>query len=131
MNITDLIKAIRSKIQSNTDLKCYDVVAENTESPFVYIELVSTEPADTKTMFVQAYNISIHIISEPTNSHVPIYKAIEEVTEALTEEVDLEEPYNLINQMYKGVQSIYTEETNERHAILSYTFKICYGLKIK
>ena len=76
--------------------------------------------------------MSLHIVAEPNTSSVPIYKTIEELETALTVDISIPEPYNLIMQTSNGVQSIYTDEENkEKHAVLSYTFRICYGFMIK
>lgn len=49
--LTELVKAVKAKIEANTDMKCYDVVPVDAVSPFSYAQVVSVEPADTKTMF--------------------------------------------------------------------------------
>ena len=83
-------------------------------------------------MYCTDYNVSLHIVAEPNTSSVPIYKTIEELETALTVDISIPEPYNLIMQTSNGVQSIYTDEENkEKHAVLSYTFRICYGFMIK
>ena len=60
-----------------------------------------------------------------------IHKLIEDLQEAMTEDIELPEPFELIMQTDGGVQTIKTDETKEKHAIVSYTFMVCYGFKCK
>lgn len=130
--ITELIKQIQATIKAGTGKKCYDHVEKNQKAPFIYAEFINSRPANTKTMYCTDYNVSLHIVAEPNTSSVPIYKTIEELETALTVDISIPEPYNLIMQTSNGVQSIYTDEENkEKHAVLSYTFMICYGFMIK
>lgn len=129
--ITELIKQIQVTVKAGTGKKCLDHVDKNQKSPYYYAEFINSRPANTKTMYCMDYNINIHVVAEPNVSSVPIYKHIDALESALSEDVAIPEPYTLIMQTSNGVQSIYTEETQEKHAVLSYTFKICYGFMIK
>ena len=101
-------------------------------SPFYYAELVQTKPANTKTMYVTEYTVNIHVVSESGKTSVPLLKEIQALEEAMTVDIDIPEPYELIYQMYNGIQSTYKEkDTNEKHAVLNYTFKVCYGYMMK
>ena len=123
--ITELIKQIQATIKAGTGKKCYDHVEKNQKAPFIYAEFINSRPANTKTMYCTDYNVSLHIVAEPNTS-------IEELESALTVDISIPDPYNLIMQTLNGVQSIYTDEENkEKHAVLSYTFRICYGFMIK
>ena len=51
--------------------------------------------------------------------------------EALTEDIRLPEGFELVMQTNNGVQTIKTDETNEKHAVLAYEFMVCYGFKWK
>ena len=46
-----LIAALQDRVQTATGLKCYDHVPFNAKSPFYFVELVRTQPSNTKTMF--------------------------------------------------------------------------------
>lgn len=131
MSLLDLAKAIKTKVEDNTKTKCYDEVLNNAESPFYFIEVVKVVPANTKTMYCDNFQVFIHCIAEPSGSSVPIYNLIQDLEEALTEDVELPEEFNLISQFNNGVQIIKTDETNEKHAVIGFEFKICYGFKIK
>lgn len=131
MNVTDLIKSIKTKIETNTNLPVFDIPPKNQQSPFVYMELVGLKPADTKTMFCKLYTVWLHIIAEETKSSIPIYNYIEEVQEALTEDIEIPCEFNLVYQSDNGIQMITTDETGEKHAILEYEYKVNYGYKIK
>lgn len=127
----DLIKAIQANVQTNTSKKCYDVVPMNASSPFFYAEFLDSEPVNSKTMYKGKYRVWIHVIAEPSDSSIPVYNYIQELEEAMTEDIELPEDYELILQTNNGIKAIKTDETNEKHAVIEYEFMICYGFKCK
>ncbi len=131
MGLADLISAIQKKVEERTGLRCYDVVPLNKPSPFYYAEVVGKRPAHSKTMWRDIFTVWIHAIAEPGESSVQIYELIQNLEEALTEDIDLPEEYQLIMQTNNGIQTIKTDETNEKHAVLAYEFMVCYGYKCK
>lgn len=131
LGLTDMISAVQKKVEEKTGLRCYDHVEENTPSPFYFAEVVRILPANSKTMYRDNITVYIHCIAEPGESSVQIYKLIEDLQEAMTEDVELPEPFELIMQTDEGVQTIKTDETREKHAVVPYTFMVCYGLKCK
>ena len=131
MGLVDLISAIQKKVEDKTGLKCHDSVPENEPSPFYYAEVVGKRPAHSKTMWRDVFTVWIHAIAEPGESSVRIYELIQNLEEALTEDIELPEEYELIMQTNNGIQTIKTDETNEKHAVLAYEFMVCYGYKCK
>ena len=130
-SITDLIKAVQQRVKDGTGMNCFDHVEQDEPSPFYFVEFSRSPPANTKTMFMTDYAINIHIIAEPSDSSVPIYKYINLLEQALTVDITIPEPYSLVMQTYGGVTSIQTDPTNEKHAICPCTFRVSYGLKCK
>ena len=132
---TTLIAAIQSKIEGKTGLRCYDYVDLNTPSPFYFAELIRSTPANSKTMFRDVFTVNIHCIAAPPEgdviSSVGVYELIDSLEEALTENIELPEPFELIMQTNNGIQNIKTDETREKHATLSYDFMVCYGFMCK
>lgn len=96
-----------------------------------FAEIVGKRPAHSKTMWRDVFTVWIHAVAEPGESSVGIYGLIQELEEALTEDIELPEGFDLIMQTNNGVQTIKTDETNEKHAVLAYEFMICYGFKCK
>lgn len=131
LGLLDLIAAIQEKVEDKTGLKCYDAVPDNASSPFYFAEVVGKRPAHTKTMWRDIFTVWIHAIAEPTDSSVPVYRYIQMLEEALTEDIQLPEEFELVRQTNNGVQTIKTDETNEKHAVLAYEFMVCYGFKWK
>lgn len=131
LGLTDLIAAVQKKVTEKTGLPCYDHVEKNTPSPFYFAEVIRITPANSKTMYRDNITVYIHCIAEPGESSVQIYKLIEDLQEAMTEDIVLPEPFELIIQTDEGVQTIKTDETKEKHAIVPYTFMVCYGFKCK
>lgn len=131
MGLVDLIAAIQSKVEQKTGIKCYDAVPQNAPSPFYYAEVVGKRPAHSKTMWRDVFTVWIHCIAQQQASSVPVYHLIQGLEEALTEDIDLPEDYELVMQTNNGVQTIKTDETGEKHAVLAYEFMVCYGFKCK
>ena len=126
-----LIAAVQDKVEALTELRCYDHVPLNEESPLYSAEIARIQPANSKTMFRDVYSVAIHCIAEESPSSVGVYSLIEKLQEAMTEDISLPEPFELIMQTDNGVQTIKTDETGEKHAIVSYDFTVCYGFICK
>lgn len=131
LGLVDLIAAIQQRIEGNTEVRCYDSVPKNTPSPFYFAEVVGKRPADTKTMFCEILTVWIHVISTPQDSNVGVYRLIEDLEDSMTEDIVLPSPFNLIMQSSLGVQTIKTDESQEKHAVMAYEFKVSYGCKTK
>lgn len=132
LSFVDLVSSVISLLKTNTGEKVFDYVPVNEKSPLIYIEAVGKEPSDTKTMFCEVYKANIHAVAEPYKGNTAIYKLINEIEEALTEDITLPEGFDLIYQISDGVEAIYEEpETKEKHAVLPVRFKVAYGYKIK
>ncbi len=131
MQISNLVKAIQSKVESATGIRCYHSIEENTPRPLYFVEVVKTMPANTKTMFRDNMTVYIHCITKAQDSSDELYSLIRKLQEALTEDVALQEPFELIIQADKGVQKIETDKTNERHAVVQYDFAVCYKFQCK
>lgn len=131
LGLVDMIAAIQRKVEERTGLRCLDSVPDNEPSPFYYAEIVGKRPAHTKTMWRDVFTVWIHAIAEPGDSSVQVYEMIQKLEEALTEDIELPEEYELIMQTNNGVQTIKKDETGEKHAVLAYEFMVCYGYKWK
>ena len=131
LGLVDLISAIQLKVEDKTGLKCYDAVPSNAPSPFYFAEVVQKKADNTKTMLRDVFTVFIHAVAEPTGSSEQIYDLIQKLEEALTEEIELPEEFELILQTENGLQALKTDETDEKHAVISYDFTVCYGYKFK
>ena len=131
MSITTLMASVKNLIETNTKLNCYDAVPLDAPAPFYYMELVSVQPKNTKSMYVDSYNFYIHCIAPVDPSSVPVHELIQGLEEALTEDIALDEPYRLIRTIDNGVSVIRTDETGEKHAVCPISFEIAYGFICK
>ncbi len=131
LGLVDLISAIQKRVENGTDLKCYDSVPKNADSPFYFAEVVGKRPAHTKTMWRDVFTVWTHAIAEPGDSSVQIYNMIQCLEESLTEDIELPEEFELILQNNNGIQVIKKDETNEKHAVIEFAFTVCYGFKCK
>lgn len=131
LGIATLIAAIQQKIESETGLRCYDFVEDNTESPFYFAELVQMAPANTKTAFRDRFTVWIHAIAEESDSSEGVYGLIQSLEEAMTEDISVPEGFDLVQQIYNGVQVIKKDETGEKHAVCAFDFIVSYGFKVK
>lgn len=131
LGLVDLISAIQEKAEGSTGLKCYDAIPKDAKSPFYYAEVVSKRPAHTKTMWRDIFTVYIHAIAKPSASSVEVYEIIQGLEEALTEDIQLPAGFELLIQTNNGIQIIKTDESQEKHAVISYEFTVCYGFKTK
>lgn len=126
-----LIAAVQDKIESLTDLRCYDHVPLNEASPLYFAEITRIQPANSKTMYRDVYSVAIHCIAEESPSSVGVYSLIENLQSALSEDIILPEPFTLVMQTDNGVQTIKTDESGEKHAIVNFDFMVSYGFMCK
>lgn len=126
-----LIAAVQDKVEALTGLRCYDHVPLNEASPLYFAEITRIQPANSKTMYQDVYSVAIHCIAEESPSSVGVYNLIENLQSALSEDITLPEPFELVMQTDNGVQTIKTDESGEKHAIVSYDFTVCYGFICK
>lgn len=131
LGLVDLISAIQLKVEDKTGLKCYDAVPSDAPSPFYFAEAVQKKADNTKTMLRDVFTVFIHAVAEPTGSSEKIYDLIQKLEEVLSEEIELPEEFELILQTENGLQALKTDETDEKHAVISYDFTVCYGYKFK
>ena len=131
MNITDLMKAVQTQIKDGTGLPCYDSVPENAASPFYFMSYAGSQPADTKTMYVDRHTVDIHIIADVSPSSVPVFRYIQALEQAMTEDISIPREYKLVRQSSGGVRTIQDDESGEKHAVMSFSFLISYGYKTK
>lgn len=126
-----LIAAVQEKVESLTELRCYDHVPLNEESPLYFAEITRIQPANSKTMYRDVYSVAIHCIAEESPSSVGVYNLIENLQSALSEDIILPEPFTLVMQTDNGVQTIKTDESGEKHAIVNFDFMVSYGFMCK
>lgn len=133
LSIIDVLKAVRDRVETDTDYVCYVDMPVNEKSPLYFAELIGTRPVKSKTMFRTEYTVYIHVIDEPheNKSTAGLYKMIEALEEALTTEISVPKEYNLIMQINDGLVQKQLDETNEWHAIIAFRFDVCYGFKMK
>lgn len=126
-----LIAAVQEKVEALTGLRCYDHVPLNEKSPLYFAEITRIQPANSKTMYRDVYSVAIHCIAEESPSSVGVYNLIENLQSALSEDISLPEPFTLVMQTDNGVQTIKTDESGEKHAIVNFDFMVCYGFMCK
>ena len=131
IGLVDLIAAVQHRVETGTALKCYDAVPLNAPSPFYFAEVSRATPANTKTMFRDNFSVRIHAIAKKGKSSVGIYEMIQNLQESMTIDITLPKPFELLLQTDGGVQTIKTDETGEKHAIVNYDFMVCYGFICK
>ena len=131
IGFVELVSAVQQRIESETGLRCYDVVPVNAENPFYIAEAVSKKPDNSKTFFRDVFTIWVHCIADGKISSGNVYDMIKQLDEAMTEEIELDTDYWLQDQIDAGVQNIFDEETGEKHAVCAFEFRVCYGFKTK
>ncbi len=134
LGIQDLHAAIKNRVETGTDITCYDEVPKNAEAPFYYVEVVNVRPENTKISYRDVFTVWIHAIAEASNSSLGIYEMIQNLEEAMTEDISLPEqtfPVGLVMQASTGMQTLKKDETKEKHAVEGFEFTVVYGYKTK
>ncbi len=131
LGFAELAKAILDALRERTPYPCYDAIPLNTPSPLVFVEVNGKEDSSTKTMYKETFSANVHLIANPNDARTEIYKMIQDVEEALTQQVRLPPCVTLILQTESGVNSFQQDETNEWHAVLTYEFMVSYGFRVK
>ena len=121
-----------STINERTKIPTYDT-PDNETSPLYSVQLLRTEPANTKTMFIDRYDVSIHAIAAEVNPHsnAPVLRLIQALEIALDERITLNEPFYIYDQEYRGIRSLKKDPSGEGHAVTDWSFFICYGFRCK
>lgn len=132
MSIGRFLGTLISFIEEKTGIKCYDD-PNNKKSPLYSVQLVRTQPQNTKTMYIDMYEVWIHCISKKVTpySNAPVLQLVQTLEEAMSEDLKLPKPFKLYRQEYEGLQTLKKDESGEGHAVVSYRFYICYGLRCK
>ena len=132
LSIAEFLGALIDAVEARTGLRCYSD-PNGEKSPFFCAEVLGTEPANTKTMFVDRFDVRFHCISEAVvpYSKAPAFRRVQALEEALTEDLALPEPFYMHRQESMGLQTMKKDETGEGHAVLEYSFHVCYGLICK
>lgn len=132
LSFVSVLAAVIQKVEQNTGKRCYDAVPKDAPMPYYYAEIVGQIPDPSKTMWKERYQVFIHAFAEsPGGSSVQVFEAIQGLEEALTQEIELPEGYDLVMQVPTGVQQILDEADGTKHAIMGYDFTVFYGFKMK
>lgn len=132
LGIAQFIGCLIDYIEEATGIRCYDY-PDNVESPLFSVEVASTTAANTKTMYIDVFNVNLHCISEPVEpySNAPVLGLVQTLQEVMTDRFELPEPFSLYRLDFSGLQTLKRDESGEGHAILTYQFYICYGFRCK
>lgn len=131
LSFTTVLSSIIKKVEENTGLRCYDSIPADAPVPFYYAEIVGQLPDPSKTMLKERYQVFIHVFADGSNGSVPVFDGIQKLEEAMSEEIELPEDYEVVMQVPNGVQRIMDEEDKKKHAVMGYDFVIFYGYKMK
>lgn len=132
LSIAEFWGLLLDHVQGLTEIPVYTSPYER-KSPFYYLELLGSDPVDTKTQYIDRFKFAIHAISRPTRpfSFAPVLEMVQEIEEVMTEPMQLARPFWLVDYSFDGVRSVQKDETDEGHAVLDYHFDVSYGFKIK
>lgn len=133
MSATELLSVLIEHVENRTGLRLYDS-PDGKESPFYSFESIERKPNNTKTMFIDRFTVPIHSISaqcEGEYSSQPVLDMEAALEEALTEDLELPEPFELIDQECQGIETIKQDPSGEGHAVTTFVFDVCYGFICK
>lgn len=130
INISELWGMLVEHVKQRTEVNVYPIPTYDMKTPCIGVEFLGSEPANSKTEFVEAFSFSFHAISAPVEPYSPaqVLALTEELQEIMTEPIDLRPPFHLYSYEFEGIRTIKEdEETSEGHSVLDYTFLVSYG----
>ena len=127
----DLVGAVARLVESGTGTKCVTTVREDEASPFFFVEFAGTRPVKSRTMFLEDFTCYMHAVSAPGESQMGVLQMVADMEEAMEAVVTLPAPFHVAQQTEDGVQRVMRDPSGEWHAVVSYTIRVSYGLKIK
>lgn len=132
LSIAEFLGALITFIKERTGISCYDD-PDNKPAPLYSVEIVRTEPQNTKTMYVDSFEVYIHCIAKEVipHSNAPVLRLVQRLEEALSSQLRLPDPFQLYRQEYQGLQALKKDESGEGHAVLSYKLFVAYGYRCK
>lgn len=131
IGFAEMAAAILDRLRKETGYPCYDAVPDNAPSPLLFAEVTGKRDSSGKTMFKETFQANIHVIASPGDARLELYRMIQDVEEALTEDLELPASITLVLQSETGVNAVQQDETGEWHGILEYEFTVSYGFKVK
>lgn len=119
-------------IEDRTGTPCYDT-PDGEESPLYSVEFMQLEPSNTKTMFVDRFDVRIHCIAAEVipHSNAPVLRMVQTLEENMDLRITLDEPFHIYNQEYRGIRALKKDESGEGHAVTDWSFYVCYGYRCK
>lgn len=133
LGIVDFLALLIEHIETRTGKRCYEA-PEDQDPPFFALDLVETQPRNTKTEFIDRFQVSLHAIAAPSEgpfSFQPVLELLKELEEAMTDELAIPRPFRLIEQEYEGLNVLKKDESQEGHAVVTYHFDVSYGFATK
>ena len=132
LGTVELVLAVKKQVIKNTGAVVYDTEPpKNAASPFYIVQFVGSEEVNTKMMFRDKYTLWVHAIGKAGSASAEIYKMIDALREAMTCEIAIPEPFELIRQASTGILSLKKDETDEWHGVVGFEFVVNYGFKVK
>jgi cobyrinic acid a,c-diamide synthase len=130
ISFISVLAAVINKVEANTGSRCYDAVPKNALMPYYHVEMLGTVPEKSKTMEKDRYQVVVHVYTEGGGS-VKVFNAIQKLEEALTDDIDLPDDYEVTLQVPTGVSQIIDEADGTKHAVIGYDFVVFSGYKMK
>lgn len=134
LGIADFLGLFIAHVEEGTGLRCYEAPLDQ-KSPFYALDLIETEPRNTKTEFIDRFQVTLHAIAAPSIgafSFQPVLELEHTLEEVMTRPLKVPEPFCLVNQEFVGVNALKCdEETMEGHAVLTFVFDVSYGFACK
>lgn len=133
LGIADFLGAVIQHVEQYTELPCYEDPLDQA-SPFYAIDLVETEPRNTKTEFIDRFKVSFHVIAAPCEgrfSFQPVLELEQKLEEAMTVPLAIPACFHLVDQNFVGVNVMKKDPTNEGHIVMTFYFDVSYGYACK
>ena len=131
LGIVDLLAAVKDQVETGTEYPCYDSRPSAVTGPYYYAEVSGKKPDHTDTLYRDVFTVPIHAVTGTEGTSEQVYRMIQQLEEAMSEDIALPNDFYLAMQSGTGAQAITTETTGEYQAVMDYEFTVGYGLRCK
>jgi|GEM_PF-2519218 len=125
ISLAEMMNAIMANVETNTGIQCYNAIPAAPQEPYYYLEIIEKTPLYSKTIRRDSFVVRFHAMPINNQSMAPTYDMLHRLEEALGQEIELPEGFDLFLQQSNGIQKLEIEEFKETRTVAIYNFVVC------
>lgn len=124
-NIDTILSEIKIRLEQQSGNTCYLYIPDEGEEPYYCLDVADSSVLPSKNICGIKYSIRIHTVIRKKTEGVSIGDMIQRLESALQEEIILEEPYENVMQLNRGIQEMKKDEWGDVHANSLFGITVC------